>query len=144
MVRYTQDGSQFSTVIYSEREGVLIHTGIQTLREKANREAGYERGAMLHLPTFYWAWPHAAIPNFLLSISNDERAPIAEQIISSWHYFNHSNLVPESSWCTTAIAVVVTQSSQNVAQIFPDVCLRMHKTTLHWHKTKTSFLQLSI
>ena len=35
MVSYTQDGSRFSTVLYSEREGVLIHTGIQTLREKA-------------------------------------------------------------------------------------------------------------
>ena len=52
MVRYTQDGYKFSTVLYSEREGVSIHTGIQTLREKANREAGYERGAMLQHPKF--------------------------------------------------------------------------------------------
>ena len=37
MVRYTRDG--FITVLYSEREGLSIHTGIQTLREKANREA---------------------------------------------------------------------------------------------------------
>ena len=34
MVSYTQDGSQFSTVLYSERERVSIHTGIQTLKEK--------------------------------------------------------------------------------------------------------------
>ena len=48
MVGYTQDGSQFSTVLYSEREGVSIHIGIQTQREKTNREARYERGAILH------------------------------------------------------------------------------------------------
>ena len=52
LVGYTQDRSQFITVLYSEREGVSIHTGIQTLREKANREAGYERGAMLQHPKF--------------------------------------------------------------------------------------------
>ena len=48
MVRYAQDGSQFITVLYSERERVSIHTGIQTLKEKANRGARYERGAILH------------------------------------------------------------------------------------------------
>ena len=54
MVRYTQDGSQFNTVLYSERERVSIHTGIQTLREKANREARYKRGAILHCISKYF------------------------------------------------------------------------------------------
>ena len=47
MVRYTQDGSQFSTMLYSEREGVSIHTSIQTLKEKAVTEAGIARSAIL-------------------------------------------------------------------------------------------------
>ena len=33
-------GLSFSTVLYSERMGVLIHTGIQALKEKTVTEAG--------------------------------------------------------------------------------------------------------
>ena len=52
MVYYTQDEYYFSTELYS-REREYRYTGIQTLKEKANVEAEYERGAILHLSLYY-------------------------------------------------------------------------------------------
>ena len=62
LVCYTQDKYYFSTELYS-REREYQYTGIQTLKEKANVEAGYERGAILHLPQDYGIRRYKIIEN---------------------------------------------------------------------------------